>query len=261
MSIDDGYVDVATRIGQFREKHPEGSLYPFDAEKPFEIVTIDGHTFVVVVAAAYRTPDDMYPGVGMAWEPFPGQSPYTEDSELQNAQTGAWGRAIVAALAADTTKSIASSEDVRNRVAADKKDKPASVAEKPKVKRAPPKVARQVTDDEAIAAGATKEELATTPVGEEPAAPAAVSPAVELAESGIGMPLVVEVPDTAEDLAAEALAAELTNGAEPERAKCADCGGDIESDDQVDLSLLRFRRPLDRVCFAAAKKPAVAGVK
>lgn len=256
MSIDDGYVDVATRITQFRAKHPEGSLYPFDVEKPFEIVTVDGQTFVVVVAAAYRGPDDMYPGVGMAWEPFPGQSPYTEYSELQNAQTGAWGRAIVAALAADTTKSIASSEDVRNRVAADKKDKPAPVAEKPKVKRAPPKV---VTDDEAVAAGKTKEELATPPVAEELVAPIAAPPAVELAEPGIG--LIVQVPDTAEDLAAEALVAELTNGAEPQRPKCADCDGDIESDDQVDLSMLRFRRPLDRVCFAAAKKPAVAGVK
>jgi hypothetical protein len=34
---------------------------------------------------------------------------------MQNAETAAWGRAIVAALAADTKKGIASSEEIRNR--------------------------------------------------------------------------------------------------------------------------------------------------
>ncbi|SDT83845.1 hypothetical protein [Gordonia westfalica] len=34
---------------------------------------------------------------------------------MQNAETAAWGRAIVAALAADTKKGVASSEEVRNR--------------------------------------------------------------------------------------------------------------------------------------------------
>lgn len=110
-----GYIDVASRIAEFRAKHPEGSLQPADPSKPFEILTIGQDVFVVVVAAAYRSPDDQRPGIGMAYEPYPGRTPYTRGSELQNAETSAWGRAIVAALAADTNKGVASYEEVRNR--------------------------------------------------------------------------------------------------------------------------------------------------
>ena len=112
-----GYIDVASRIAEFRAKHPEGSLQPADPSKPFEIVTIGQDVFVVVVAAAYRSADDQRPGIGMAYEPYPGRTPYTRGSELQNAETSAWGRAIVAALAADTNKGVASYEEVRNRSA------------------------------------------------------------------------------------------------------------------------------------------------
>ncbi len=113
----DGYVDVATRIGIFRDSHPEGSLQPADSATPYRIETIEGQTYIVVVAAAYRSPDDPRPGVGMAYEVFPGKSSFTKGSELQNAETSAWGRAIVAALAADTKPGIASAEEVRNRQA------------------------------------------------------------------------------------------------------------------------------------------------
>lgn len=117
MAFDLGdYKDVPTRIGEFRDKHPEGSLRPLNPEKPFELVTIGERTFIVVVAAAFRTPDDAAPGVGMAWEQFPGTTNYTRNSELQNAETSAWGRAIVAALASES-KAVASQEDVRNRQA------------------------------------------------------------------------------------------------------------------------------------------------
>jgi hypothetical protein len=70
---------------------------------------------MVYSAAAYRSPDDKLPGVGWAYEPIPGPTNFTRDSELQNAETAAWGRAMVAALAVDTKKGIASSEEVRNR--------------------------------------------------------------------------------------------------------------------------------------------------
>lgn len=114
---DSGYVDVAARIVEFRTKHPDGCLQPADLTKPYEVVTIGQDAFVLVVAAAYRSPDDPRPGIGMAYESYPGRTPYTKGSELQNAETSAWGRAIVAALAADTKRGIASAEEVRNRQA------------------------------------------------------------------------------------------------------------------------------------------------
>ena len=108
------YVDVAERIRIFRERYPEGSLQPLDPTNPFRIVEIAGDTFVAYTAVAYRHPDDRLPGIAVSWEPYPGTTPYTRLSELQNAETAAWGRAIVAALAADTKK-IASLDEVRAR--------------------------------------------------------------------------------------------------------------------------------------------------
>lgn len=105
------YIDVATRIVEFREKYPTGSLQQHD----LQFIDFAGQSWVIYTAAAYRTPDDTRPGMGTAWEPVPGKTNFTRDSELQNAETAAWGRAIVAALAADTRKGIASAEEVRNR--------------------------------------------------------------------------------------------------------------------------------------------------
>lgn len=120
----DDYVDVAQRIADFRAQYPHGSLQPADPAKPWEqaVVTgVDKHgnphnmTMIVYTAAAYRTPDDPRPGIGVAWEPFPGRTPYTLGSELMNAETSAWGRAIIAALASDSKRGVASREEVRNR--------------------------------------------------------------------------------------------------------------------------------------------------
>ena len=110
----DEYVDVAERIRIFRDRFPDGSLQPLDPAEPFRIVEIAGSTFIQYTAAAYRTPDDLRPGIAVAWEPFPGKTPYTAGSELMNAETAAWGRAIIAALAADSKK-IASLDEVRAR--------------------------------------------------------------------------------------------------------------------------------------------------
>ena len=68
------------------------------------------------------SPDDPRPGHGTAWEPVPGPTKFTRDSEIQNAETAAWGRAIVAVLAADTKK-IASRQEVQNRAAPAKSDR------------------------------------------------------------------------------------------------------------------------------------------
>lgn len=110
MGIDlSNYVEVNDRIAAFYEKHPEGSL-----QSIWETVEVGGNTFIVCDAFAYRTPDDERPGQGTAWECFPGKTPYTKDSELMNAQTSAWGRAI-AALGFEVRRGIATREDVQNR--------------------------------------------------------------------------------------------------------------------------------------------------
>lgn len=120
------YIDVASRIVEFREKYPEGSLQQVQYELlEVPVYTKDKETgevsktavrvYLAFTAAAYRDPDDKRPGLGTAWEPIPGPTPYTRDSEMQNAETAAWGRAIVAALAADTRKGIASREEVAAR--------------------------------------------------------------------------------------------------------------------------------------------------
>lgn len=105
---------MASRIVEFREKYPEGSLTQVELQF---LSDFGGKDWVVYTAAAYRTPDDPRPGIGTAWEPVPGPTRFTKDSEVQNAETAAWGRAMVAALAVDTKKGIASSEEVRNRQA------------------------------------------------------------------------------------------------------------------------------------------------
>lgn len=115
----DGYNDVPSRIAEFRAKYPDGRLRPADPTKPYEVIVVGQKMFIVYVAAAHRDADDVLPGVGCAWEPFPGPTPYTKDSELQNAETSAWGRAIIAALAADAKKGVASEEEIRNRRAAE----------------------------------------------------------------------------------------------------------------------------------------------
>ena len=111
-SLDD-YIDVAQRIADFRELYPIGTLQCHG----WGIERIGDQALVWYQAAAYRTPDDDRPGIGMAWELVPGRTPYTRGSELQNAETSAWGRAIIAVGASDSKAGIASREEVRNRAA------------------------------------------------------------------------------------------------------------------------------------------------
>lgn len=108
-SLDD-YVDVAERIVKFYEAHPEGSL----TTERVELMETQAGQFVVVHAKAWRSPDDPFPGDGVAWETLPGKTPYTKDSEVMNAQTAAWGRAIVA-CGILASKKIASRQEVQAR--------------------------------------------------------------------------------------------------------------------------------------------------
>lgn len=109
------YKTVPERIAEFTEKHPQGVL----RQESIEFVRdFGGADWIVFTANAYRTPDDPTPGQGTAWERVPGLTNFTRNSEAQNAETSAWGRAIVATLAADTrVADIASSNEMQSRVA------------------------------------------------------------------------------------------------------------------------------------------------
>ena len=104
------YVDVKTRIRMFLEAYPDGRLVTDrveiwqDVEPPR----------VVVKALAYRTPDDPLPGVGWSWLIIPGSSNFTRGSEIENAETSAWGRAM-GALGIGIEASIASADEVAGK--------------------------------------------------------------------------------------------------------------------------------------------------
>ena len=104
------YVDVAERIAQLKEAYPEASLQPYNPNKPYEIVQVEGKSYVVYTAACYRDPHDVRPGVAVAWEQIPGKG-MTAGSELMICETSAWGRAIVAAMKT-ATKRVASKQEV-----------------------------------------------------------------------------------------------------------------------------------------------------
>ncbi len=109
------YVEVSQRIVDARQLYPEGRFQPADPKRPYFLETIDGQSYIAYSAAFYRDPEDTMPGIGTAWELVPGKTPYTRGSELQNAETSAWGRALVAALVADTKRGIASADEIRIR--------------------------------------------------------------------------------------------------------------------------------------------------
>jgi hypothetical protein len=102
----DDYVPVNERIDAFYAKHPEGSLQ----SDIFEL----SPDRVVIKAWAYRTPDDPRPGVGHSSLNIPGSTPFTKFSEIENAETSAWGRAI-AALGFEVKRGVSSREEVRNK--------------------------------------------------------------------------------------------------------------------------------------------------
>jgi len=102
----DDYVPVNERIEAFYAKHPEGSIQS-------EIVELTPDR-VTVKAYAYRFLEDERPGIGHSSMDIPGSTSFTRGSEVENAETSAWGRAI-AALGFEVKRGIATKEDVRNK--------------------------------------------------------------------------------------------------------------------------------------------------
>jgi hypothetical protein len=110
MAFAKDYKDVATRLAEIRAIYPELSLQQVRCE----LIDQGGQLGWLYVAAAFRTPEDTRPGMGTAFEPVPGKTPYTKDSEIMVAETSAWGRALVA-IGADTKNGVASADEVKAR--------------------------------------------------------------------------------------------------------------------------------------------------
>ena len=105
------YVDVKERIRLFYEAHPDGRLVTTDVLPPPSPTTSRGSGSRPL---AYRTADDPLPSTGWSWLGLPGSTPYTKGSEIENAETSAWGRAI-GSLGIGIANSIASADEVRSK--------------------------------------------------------------------------------------------------------------------------------------------------
>ncbi len=105
------YVEVKDRIKLFYELFGQGRLVTGEVRLTTEP---DGVPRVMVQGLAYRTPDDPLPGVGWSWLMLPGSTPYTRGSEIENAETSAWGRAI-GSLGILIDRSIASANEIQNK--------------------------------------------------------------------------------------------------------------------------------------------------
>ena len=103
------YVDVPTRFAMALERWPELRVM----ENRPEIITIGDKTFISVTMQIWRTPDDPIPAQGTAWEPIPGLTPFTKNSEMMNASTSALGRVL--GFMMSFGPKMASAEEVRNR--------------------------------------------------------------------------------------------------------------------------------------------------
>lgn len=102
----DDYVQVNERIEAFYRQYPDGSLQS-------EIVEMTDSR-VTVKAYAFRDRMDERPAIGHSYLGIPGSTNFTKGSELENAETSAWGRAL-AALGFEVKRGIASKQEVQNK--------------------------------------------------------------------------------------------------------------------------------------------------
>jgi hypothetical protein len=97
------YVEVADRLREFSEKNPNARIVTTIVEFTEKRVTVKAEVF--------RKAEDVLPaGVGHSSLAIPGITPYTRGAELENAETSAIGRALVAAGL--PSKKVASADEV-----------------------------------------------------------------------------------------------------------------------------------------------------
>lgn len=125
MAFAEDYVDVAERIRLLLAQYPNACI---TTTTPV-VINIAGHDFIEVTAHIDCKDESGRQSQDSAWEPFPGKTPYTRDSEMMNASTSAVGRAI-GLLGIGLKKSVASSNEVRNRQQ-DRSSAPSSAGPQP----------------------------------------------------------------------------------------------------------------------------------
>jgi len=104
------YVDVPARMKMVHDKFPDVRI----VEHEPRIITIGDKLYIQVKVQAWRSPDDQHPCIAYCWEPFPGDTPYTRDSEQMNAATSALGR-LAALLLPGAFAKQASANEVLHR--------------------------------------------------------------------------------------------------------------------------------------------------
>ena len=114
------YVDVPARLKMLAEKFPDVRIVEFEPR----IKQIGDKIYIEVKVQAWRSPDDQHPAIAYCWEPFPGDTPYTRDSEQMNAATSALGRLCAIMLPGAFAKQ-ASANEVLHRAGPPRKPVPA----------------------------------------------------------------------------------------------------------------------------------------
>ena len=100
------YVGVHERVDQFLEKYPNGRIQTKIAHL--------SDNLVVMQATVYRDTDDTIPCIAHSQLGIPGKTNFTRDSEVENAETSAVGRAL-AFMGFETKNGIASREEIQSR--------------------------------------------------------------------------------------------------------------------------------------------------
>jgi hypothetical protein len=104
------YVDVKTRLKQALALYPQLRI----VEHRPEITQVGDQLFIECSVTVSRDPDDPIPVTAYIFEPYPGKTPYTKNSEQANGATSVLGRAL-GYMGLGIDKSIASSNEVLGR--------------------------------------------------------------------------------------------------------------------------------------------------
>ncbi len=100
------YVDVPARLKMLADKYPQVRIVEYQPT----VKQLGDKTYIEVKVQAWRDPDDKFPAIAYCWEPFPGTTPYTRDSEQMNAATSALGRLVAIMLPGAFNKQASANE-------------------------------------------------------------------------------------------------------------------------------------------------------